>query len=326
MSPVNDGQSMINWGIISTGNIAHSFAKDFKYSTGGNLVAVASRSIHKANDFGQKYSIPRRYSSYEELFLDKDIDAVYIATPHNFHFDNSCDAINNGKAVLCEKPITTNPQHCNTLIELSKSKKIYLMEAMWTFFLPPIRKAIEWVQEGKIGHIKNVTAEFGFRAEFDPQSRLFAPELAGGALLDIGIYPIALCYLVYQQSPGRIRVNAQKARTGVDHEESMVFSYSNGKEARLHATLLTELPNEAEIIGEKGFIKIPNFFQARECTLSVKNKIVAHFVDDRKSVGYNYEISAVNRDLTTGKIESEIVPLETSLAIQDIIASVMAQF
>lgn len=318
--------SIINWGIIATGNIAHSFASDFKYSHGGRLLAVASRSISKATDFCEKYKIKKAYGSYEELFSDPEIDAVYIATPHNAHFKNASDALKSGKAVLCEKPITINPSECQQLIEISKSTNIYLMEAMWTYFLPPVLKMKKWITERRIGKVIHVKAEFGFKADYEANGRLFSPDLAGGALLDIGIYPIALTCLVYQAIPNQILVSSTMAATGVDYEETMIFEY-DGAIANLTASLKFKMPNEAVIIGEYGYIKIPDFFMARECYLyNNDHELLEHFTDDRLGTGYNYQVDAVNRDLHAGKKQSEMVPLSTSLKLQEIMAIVRQKF
>jgi len=317
----------IRWGIIGTGNIAHSFANDFDYCTNGELFAVASRSMDKAIAFSSKYQIEQAHGSYEALYTDSNIDVVYIATPHNFHLKNASDALNCQKAVLCEKPITVNPAECIQLIEVAKSTNTYLMEAMWTYFLPPIVTAKKWINDGRIGRVQQLKAAFGIKAKYDPEGRLFNPDLAGGALLDIGIYPIALAWLIYGQMPGQISVTSKMAVTGVDQEETMIFTYESGAKADLTASLLSKMPNEAVIIGEYGYIRIPDFFMANKCHLyNNKDEIIESFNDARKSVGYNFEIDSVNQDLLSGKKQSEIVPLATSLKLQEIMSSVYFQF
>ena len=318
---------IINWGIIGTGNIANSFATDFTYSEGGKLIAVASRSIENAIKFAQKFKIKNIYGSYEELYNDPEVDVVYIATPHNLHFKNVSDAIKKGKAVLCEKPITINPEECHQLIDLCRSTNTYLMEAMWTYFLPPILKAREWIAENRIGDVRYMRADFGFKAEFKQQGRLFNPDLAGGALLDIGIYPIALAWLIYNQVPEQITVNLKRASTGVDTEEIMVFKYKDGSMANLTASLLYKMPNDAIIIGDQGYIKIPDFFMANECFLyNNDDEVIEHYLDQRKSKGYNYEINAVNQNLLSGKKQSDVIPLSTSIKLQEIMAMVYQKF
>lgn len=316
----------IRWGIIGTGNIAHSLARDFSFVKHGMLSAVASRSENNAKKFADEFNIPITFGSYHELYNSQDIDAVYIATPHNFHFQNSSDALRAGKAVMCEKPISIDPEECRKLIEVARSTGTYLMEAMWTYFLPPILKAQKWITEGRIGKVKYVKADFGFKANVDKESRLFDPESAGGALLDIGIYPIALISLILNDFPENVSVFHKKTATGVDAEETMIFEYSDGVLANLSASILYKLPNEALIIGDEGYIRIPDFFMAKECFLYKEDEIKDRFSDQSKCVGYNYEIDAVNMDLIEGKKESAVVPLEMSLKIQELMSMVKKKF
>ena len=261
-----------------------------------------------------------------ELFHDKDIDVVYVGTPHNFHFSNVQEAIKNGKAVLCEKPITVNPHECKKLIELSIKHHVFLMEAMWTYFLPSIQVAKRWIDEGKIGKIRYLSADFGFKVSYEPQSRLFNPKLAGGALLDIGIYPIALAWLVFEEIPQSVDVNAKISETRVDTEETMNFKYADDTSAKLTASFECDLPNEAVIMGEDGYIRIPDFFMTRECYLYKNDKMIKHFEDERASIGYNYEIEEVNNCLKNNSLESQIMTLNNSLKIQEMIHLVKSKF
>jgi len=316
----------INWGIIGTGNIARSFATDFKYTSGGKIVAAASRSLEKAREFCGDFQIETAYGSYEELYSDKNVDVVYVATPHHLHYINSKDAMMAGKAVLCEKPISISPAELESLWKIAEQSGQYLMEAMWTYFLPPITKAKEWTREGKIGTIKNIKADFAFKAEYDPMDRLFNPEFAGGALLDIGIYPIAFVWYIVDQFPKNITAISNMTETGVDMEETMIFEYEDQMIANLTASFAYDPPNNAIIAGTDGYILIPDFFMAKECFLYKGGKLVEHFKDDRQAVGYNYEIEAVNRDLAQGLKESEIMPLETSLRLQELMEAVKQKF
>jgi predicted dehydrogenase len=316
----------INWGVIGTGNIAGSFARDFRYTTGGKIVAVASRNLENARKFCDTYAIEKAYGTYTELFRDQNVDVVYIATPHNLHFQNAADAMRAGKAVLCEKPITTNADACERLIEIAGTTNCYLMEAMWTYFLPPILKAREWISSGSIGAIKNIKADFAFKAVYNPLGRLFNPDLAGGALLDIGIYPIALAQLLLEDFPEKISVFSHKAETGVDMDETMIFEYKNGVTANLTASLAMNMPKDAYIFGDEGYIHIPDFFMATDCYLYRDAHPVQHFRDERKSKGYHFEIDAVQRDLQQNRKESEIVPLKTSLMLQKIMDAIRQKF
>ena len=200
------------------------------------------------------------------------------------------------------------------------------MEAMWTYFLPPIIKAQKWIEEGRIGDVQYIKADFGFKGEIEREPRLYDPEYAGGALLDIGIYPLALAWLIYEKSPENVSVFSKKADTGVDSEETMFFEYSKGEIANLAASILYEMPNEAIIIGDKGHIRIPDFFVAKECFLYKNKELREHFIDQRESVGYDFEIEAVNKDLRKGKTQSDIVPLYTSLKLQELMDIVKAKF
>ncbi|NJN26854.1 MAG: Gfo/Idh/MocA family oxidoreductase [Cyclobacteriaceae bacterium] len=316
----------IKWGIISTGNIARSICADFVHVSNGEIHAVASRSLDTAASFAKHFGIERYYDSYEALYRDPEIDAIYIGTPHNFHRENATAAMMAGKAVLCEKPITTNENELRQLIETAKNTNTYLMEAMWTYFLPAIIQAKSWLDSGEIGELKHIRADFAFLADPQTNLRLFDPKLAGGALLDIGIYPIALSCLAMPQLPISICASSKKASTGVDSEESMVFEYLNGTTANLMASFLFDMPNDAYFIGTKGYISIPEFFMAKECFLYKNKQIAGHFVDDKPTVGYSYELEAVNNDLLAGKKQSEIMPWSVSIMLQKIMDIVKQKF
>ena len=176
----------VRWGILSTANISHQFARDFAHADGGALVAVASRSLEKAQAFAERHGIARAYGCYGELLADPELDAVYVSTPHTLHYSNCLAAIAAGKAVLCEKPMTVTPQEARALVAAAASANVYLMEAMWTWFLPAIRRALAWVEAGHIGRLRQVQADFGFPMPFDASSRVYARELGGGCLLDMG--------------------------------------------------------------------------------------------------------------------------------------------
>jgi predicted dehydrogenase len=178
----------INWGIVGCGRIAAQFCEDLAHTNNGVVYAVAARNGDDATAFASKYGAANAYEGYQALFDDKNVDVVYIATPHNFHFKNASDAIKAGKHVLCEKPITVSAEECKQLSLLAKKHDVFLMEAMWTYFLPAIQKAKQWVEQGRIGTIKHVKADFGYPVPFNPDGREYNLDLAGGCLLDMGIY------------------------------------------------------------------------------------------------------------------------------------------
>ncbi len=314
----------IRWGIIGTGNIASQFAKDFEFSEYGELSAVASRTQDSANIFANRFKIDKAYPSYEALYRDDDIDAVYIATPHNFHFQNSKQAINQGKAVLCEKPMTISSGSAIELINFAKAHRVYLMEGMWTYFLPAILKAQEWIKDGRIGELVQVKADFGFVANYDPKHRLYNPDLAGGAVWDLGIYPIAVACLLISGMPDKMKIIGHRASTGVDDEVSMLFEYGS-QSANLSASFRSLMGNELYILGTKATIRIPDFWRARECYLFDRNDQLDHFEDGRASIGYNYEIEAMSKDLIAGKTEPSIVTHDRSIQLQRLMEKVLTE-
>lgn len=182
----------LTWGIVGAGRIAKQFAQDIQYVSNAKLLAVAARDLKRAQEFADAHAIGTAYGSYAELFNDQTIDAIYIATPHSFHFEQAKAAMLAGKHVLCEKPICVSSDEFSELAAVAKAQGVLLMEAMWTYFLPALRQAKRWVDEGKIGQIKHIKADFGYLAPYEPNSREYDAALAGGSLLDVGIYPLAL--------------------------------------------------------------------------------------------------------------------------------------
>jgi len=306
---------MVRWGILSTGKIANKFAEDFKYSQGGVIHAIASRSKDKARAFAHRFHIKKAYTSYEELVEDSEIQVVYIGTPHNLHFEHIKMCLLHKKAVLCEKPITVNRFQLNELIELAQKQNVFLMEALWTYFLPTIRKATQWVADGRIGEVKVVQANFGFQAEFNPHNRLYNPELAGGSLLDIGIYPVALANLFINSTIHSISTQSVKAPTGVDEQTAILIRYKNGAIANLLSSFAVTLNNTGFIYGTKGYIELPKFWMASKAFLFENNILTETFETSGNSIGMNYEVDEVNRLITEGKTQSEIMPYSTSLKI-----------
>lgn len=315
----------IKWGIVGPGIIAHEFAHDFHYSEYAELVAVASRDAERAGRFTKKFNIPRWYDDYHLLYNDQEIDAIYVATPHVFHRKNSEDALAVGKAILCEKPLTDNLDDTISLVNAAKTHNTYLMEGMWTYFLPAVKTAYKWVSEGKIGKVEHVKAGFGYPSKYDPATRYYNPDLAGGCLLDMGCYTIAMAWLFLKQDPLNINVIARKAPNGVDIDVNMQFEYI-GATASLASSFKVKLHNWAFIIGEKGYIAIPDFWRAKNCYLYEGETIADEFIDSRKGFGFNYEIDEMSRDLIKGENESAVMPHHYSLKIAEHIDRVMKQF
>lgn len=312
----------LRWGILGPGIIAHEFVQDFKHVTNAEVVAVASRSEERAISFANQYNIPTTHVGYDDLYADPNVDAIYVATPHNFHFEQTKNALEAGKAVLCEKPITISSDECKGLIEIQKKTDRYLIEGMWSFFLPTIRKAKEWVESGRIGNVLHLRSSFGYPVPFDPKSRSYNPELAGGSLYDMGIYNVAMDTLFIGLTPKKMENTIHYASTGVDHDTLTIREYDNCTSI-LHAAFRCKLNNHLYVIGEKGYIDIPEFWRAGECFLYEGDKIVDQFEDQRKGNGFEFEIEEVSQEILNGSKSSSTVSLATSLEWQETMESIL---
>lgn len=316
----------IRWGILSTGNIAHSFSRGFPGVLDGVLHAVGSRTQAAADAFGDEFNIPRRYGSYEALAQDPEVDAIYIGTPHPFHMENSLLCLDAGKAVLCEKPFTINAPEAAAVIRRAREKRVFIMEAMWTRFTPVMGRVRELIAQGVIGEPRMMTADFGYRKPFDVSHRSFNPDLGGGGLLDVGIYPISLAFMVLGR-PQTIVSAVHMASTGVDEQAAIIFKYSHGELALLSCATRVRGSLDASICGTEGQIKIGTpWWKPQHFTLSFEGK------DDQvehlpfRANGYEYEADEVNRCLREGRLESDILPLDESLAIMETLDAIRAQW
>ncbi|WP_420456032.1 Gfo/Idh/MocA family protein [Rubrivirga sp.] len=316
--------STVRWGIVGTGGIAGAFAREFPHIENGEVVAVASRTAERAEAFAGEHGIAHAHGSYQALYHDPEVDAVYVATPHSLHAENAADALRAGKAVLCEKPLTATPDEARALVDVARETGGYLLEGMWTHFLPAVRTALGWVAEGRIGTVLHVKADFGYRHPYDPahpESRMYNPDLAGGALLDMGVYPVSLAWLFLQRHPTAISAVAHRAPTGVDDDVTMRFDYPDAV-ATLATSFRGRLPNAAWVIGDEGTVEIPDFFRARACSLWHGDERVDHFDDGRESLGFEFEVRAAGEDILAGRQQSAVVPWASSLAVQDHLARV----
>lgn len=236
------------WGIIGLGRIAHKFATALKESREAKLLAVASRDIDRAEKFAYEHKFGRYYGTYEDLAADPDVDIVYIATPHITHAEISMLCLNNGKHVLCEKPFAMNAREAEKVYALAKEKGLFIAEALWTRFLPTFIKVKELVDSEQLGPIKSLFSDFGFKAKYNPDSRLFNRELGGGSLLDVGIYPIFYAVSLLGE-PKEITAMAHIGITGVDESCGMLFRYDNGVFAQLFCSLVSNNTQETSIHG-----------------------------------------------------------------------------
>jgi dihydrodiol dehydrogenase / D-xylose 1-dehydrogenase (NADP) len=314
------------WGILGTGWIASQFARDLAYAADAELVAVGSRTKESANKFAEEFAVPRAWGSYEELANDSGVDAIYVATPHPAHRENVMTCLRAGKAVLCEKPFTVNSKETEEMIACARENNVFLMEAMWTRFLPAIRQVRQWLSEQRIGEVRLVEADFGFRADINPEGRLFNLHLGGGSLLDAGIYPVSFASMILGARPAKILSTAHIGETGVDEQFTAIFEYESGSAASLSGAIRLGLTNEAFIFGTKGHIHIPSFLAAKSASLYVNGQDAETFTDDRESLGYAFETEEVGRCLRAGLKESEIMPLEESLQIMQLMDDMREQW
>lgn len=317
----------IRWGILGTGTIAHKFAEGLAAANSADLVAVGSRAHATANAFGDRFGIPRRHASYEALAADPDVDVIYISTPHPMHRPNSILCLEQGKAVLCEKPFTVNAREARDVVDVARRQGCFLMEAMWTRFLPIIAHVRAWVAEGAVGEVRMIEASFGFRGGPDETSRALAPELAGGGLLDVGIYPISLASFIYGAQPKEIVSMVHLGTTGVDEQAAMVFRYEGDALATLSCAVRTNTYHNAVIMGTDGMIVIdPPFWSATTATLDRPGEKPLKKRIPLKGNGYHYQAGEVMACMREGRLESEIMPWAESIAIMETMDAIRAQW
>lgn len=314
------------WGILGLGNIARSFAKGLKSVPGAELAAVGSRSQDKADAFGKEYGATRRYGSYQQLVDDPQVDAVYVATPHSSHHADSLLCLNAGKAVLCEKPFTLNEKESTELVQRSRELKLFLMEAMWTRFTPAFVKLRTLIAEGAIGDVRLLEADFGFRAGFDPKGRLFDPALGGGALMDVGVYPISLASMLFG-APSAVTGLATLGETGVDEQSSMLLRFGKGELAVLSTAIRTQTAHEANIYGTTGRIRIESpWWIPKVITVHRDGEKAKSLASGYDGNGYNYEAIEVERCVRAGRTESDIMPLDETLTVMRTMDTLRAQW
>lgn len=308
----------IKWGIMGLGKIAAKFAEDLQISENSILQGVASREISKAQRFGEKFNSIKHYDSYQALVDDPDIDVIYVATPHVLHYENTMMCLEKNKAVLCEKPIGINSIEVEKMVKEARKRNVFLMEGMWTRFIPSTEKLIELLDDSAIGNIQHITADFGFKAEVDLNGRLFNKKLGGGSLLDVGIYPIYLSLLTLG-IPKDVKAMARITDSGVDSYCSMLFNYENESKATLESALESDTPIECNIYGSKGTIRIHSRFHHSEKISLIKDGKEEIFNIKYLGNGYYHEIKEVNQCLMEGGTESKKFPLETSMNLISII-------
>jgi predicted dehydrogenase len=312
-------KGIVRWGIIGPGRIASLVIKDFPYVEGAEPLAVASRSIERAQAFATEYGLARAYGSYAEIMADDDIDVVYIATPHPQHYAVALAAIAAGKPVLVEKAFTATVAGAEEVVAAAQRQQVFAMEAMWTRFQPAIVAARSLIDEGVIGEVRQVQADLGVDRPYDPADRLFDPAQGGGAMLDLGVYVVSFAQY-FLGTPDRVEVTGSLTPTGVDAEAGLLLGYTDGRAATLLISLKHHTPGAARIHGTKGWIEVPpRFHHPRRIVLARKGQEAETISRPPLGKGYAHELIEVTERVRAGDTESVIMPLADTLAVQRIL-------
>mgnify|MGYP005771937501 FL=1 len=306
----------IRWGILSTGTIAHNFAQTIaQMDENREIAAVASRTLEKARTFADQYGIPKAYGSYEELVSDPEIDIIYIATPHSEHASNMKLCLEHGKHVLCEKPFTVNADEAVEIFDLAKQKNLFIMEAFWTKFIPVYRDMERVIASGEIGELRFLSAQYGYSAPPERAVRKFDPALAGGALLDIGVYTLGFAAMFLGYFPQRILSALSKNDVGTDHLASVLLEYENGQTAQLTSAIQTTMPVWGEVFGSAGRIEVENFKNPQSIRVFPNGKDPYIIERPFEVNGFEYEIYEAENCVKNGEQQSKIMTPENTIAV-----------
>jgi predicted dehydrogenase len=318
---LNNAQK-VKWGIIGAGNIAKTMANAIKIAPNCQLCAVASKTPSKARKFADENGIENAYT-YQKIVNSGEIDIIYVATTHNFHFDNARLALEHGKHVLIEKPFTVNAKEARELVRIAREKNLFIMEAMWVRFLPSLKSLKNKIQNDEIGEVKVFNISFGGFVSPEYEKRLKDPALAGGVTLDMGIYPISfVCYLL-GELPIDIKSMTRFSDLGVDEISNYMFQFPAGCLANISTSYNLKMRNEAKIYGAKGFIEFPQFGAGERFTIfrhegTNKIKETIEVLENNHSNGFIYQVEDVVRCIQEGKLESKIMPLNETIGIMEV--------
>ncbi|WP_078896903.1 Gfo/Idh/MocA family oxidoreductase [Streptomyces sp. NRRL S-495] len=313
----------LNWGVMAPGGIAAHFTETLQKHTGQQVVAVGSRDAARARAFADRFGIPTAHGRYADLVENDEVDIVYVASPHSAHFEHAMQAIEAGRHVLVEKAFTRNAREAEQLIEAARERGVFLMEAMWTRFLPHIDVVRQVLGSGLLGEVHTVTADHGQRMDPDPAHRMFAPELAGGALLDLGVYPVSFASMVLGPFASVTAVGT-KAFTGVDGQTSIIVTTGSGAHGVLNTTLFARTPTSASISGTRARLEIdgPFYGAARIRLVGRDNELLDTFVPARQDGGMSYQAAEAARCVAAGRLESDLMPLAETLDIMRVLDGV----
>jgi len=305
----------IRWGILGCGNIAQKFASDLQYVQRATIYAVASKNEEKGKLFAKKHDAKKVYNNYENLAKDDDVDIVYIATTHNFHYPNTLLCLNANKPVLCEKPLCINSKEAGHLIDIAKRRKIFLMEAMWMMFFPAINQLKKDLKKGIIGKPKLVQADFGINKPPNKGSRFYEKKLGAGSLLDLGVYTINFSNYIFDSHPTNINAYSKLTKQGIDEYTSCNFEYKNGEIAQLSSSVSFETKHQARIYGDKGKIVVDDFFHPKKYTVFLLSGNNTTTQKPFQGFGYQFEAIEAQNCLLNNLLQSEKFPLNKSLKV-----------
>ena len=315
-------ESKIRWGILGCGRIARKFAADLRLVADAELTAIASRNKETLEQFSKDFPCKHLHNSYEALATNNETDVIYVATPHSHHYEHTLLCLNHNKAVLCEKAFAINSRQAMEMIKTAKERKVFLMEALWTKFLPHYKKLQELLQQKTLGDIKSVLVNFGFKTSANSPPRLFDPLLGGGTLLDIGIYNVFITLSILG-NPDDIEATMTPASTGVDEQIAVLFKYNSGAMAQLFSSFATNLPVQAEINGTGGCITLTTRFYEPSATIQLYRQMPGEKeiipVEKETGFGYQYEARHVNECLKKGLIESPVMTHGDTLLLMEIL-------
>jgi predicted dehydrogenase len=313
------------WGILGAGRIAEKFATALQATERAQVYAIASRDLSRSKAFAGRYQATRYYDSYEQLVTDPEVDIIYIATPHAFHCEQTLLCLRHKKAVLCEKPMSLSYEQTSKMAAVARQQQVFLMEGMWSRFMPSINKAKELIEAGSIGILQHINCDFGFAAPFNPQGRLYNKTLGGGAILDVGVYAVFLASYLFGE-PSSIQSHSRLTVTGVDEYSNVILQYPGGQTAHLFTSINLQTPICAHLLGSKGRIELPApWYKTTDLTIHLHSgeKQQLHF--PHESNGFEYEIREVTDCLDNGFQECPAMPLDFSLSLSKIMDTLLQQ-
>jgi predicted dehydrogenase len=315
----------IRWGVVGPGRIAEKVVADFPVVDGARAVAVASRSLPRAEDFARRHGLDRAYGSYAEIIADPDVDVLYVATPHPQHHAVALAALRAGKALLVEKAFTATTEGATEVVDLARRTGEFVMEAMWTRFQPAVVALRELVADGAIGEVRSVQADLGVAREYDPVDRLFDLALGGGALLDLGVYVVSFAQMLLG-TPERIVAAGSLFPSGADAEAALLLDHADGRAATLTTSLRNALPGQARVFGTTGWIDVlPRFHHPETIVLHRAGAEPETITRPPVGQGYSHELIEVTECVRAGRSESAVMPLADTLDVQRLLGEAAEQ-